>query len=100
MHGRADRFTGGVQEIVEETISIERLGLGEVVDGAGQDVQAIPQRIELGAGHDELVLAQAQLGGALPRLVVALAARAPAIAPGPTGSARGRELLPAPGATR
>src|SRR3954447_5940749 len=82
-HGSTDssacRLFHGVQEDVEQSAfvvgGVIREIFLDVVDGFGQDVQAVLELVELGARDDQLVLAEAQLGAALAGFVVPLAAR-------------------------
>jgi len=84
-----------VEQDVQEAGVRRRVVVGEVafdvLDGLCEQVQAISQLVELLAGDDQLVLAEAELGGSPAGLVVALAARA-AVTPG-TARARRRFVL-------
>ena len=70
----ADGLSGGVQENVQEAAFVVGFVVGEVLldvfDGLGEDVQAVSKLVQFLAGHDELVLAQAQLAGPLAGFVV------------------------------
>src|SRR6476659_3209422 len=94
------RLFGGVQEDVQETAFVVGGVVGEVLfdvfDGLGQLVQAVPEPVELLAGDDQLVLAEAELGGPLAGLVVTLAAGAPAVQAGASGAGRRLVRTPAP----
>jgi hypothetical protein len=68
----------------------------DVLDGGLEDVQGIPQRIELVPGHDELRLAEAELLGPTTGLVVALAARTAAVLRRSTRAAGHHECPTAP----
>ena len=70
----------------------------DVFEGFGQHVQAVPELVELLAGHDELVFAEAQLRGPLAGFVVALAAGAFAVLAGASGAGGGLEGATAPSA--
>jgi len=73
------RLLGGLEQDLKE--SPHRVAVAVVVsqvvfdlgDGVAEDVQAIPELIELVTSHDELVLAETELVGASTRLVAALA---------------------------
>ena len=68
----------------------------DVLDGGFQDVQAIMKVVELGSGHDELVLGQTRVGGPLAAQVLLLAAGRPAELPGPPRPLPLRQPPPAP----
>jgi hypothetical protein len=71
-----------------------------VLDGRLDDVQRVPQRLELAAGHDELVLAEPDLGRSSTRLVVTLLAALTAELSRTTGTLARGQLSPAPSAPR
>ena len=98
-------FAGGLQEIVQDAPQLLRpasLGLGQidlgVLDGAFQDEQPVPDRLELGPRDHQLVLAQTELEPALTSLVVALAARLPAVQTRSTRPSRHPKRASAPSA--
>ena len=70
----------------------------DVFDGFGQDVEPVPELVELLPGHDQLVFAEAQLGGPAAGFVVALAAGTLAVLAGPAGAGGGLERAAAPSA--
>jgi len=71
----------------------------DILDALAEQVQAISKLVELLAGHDQLVLTQTELVGTPASLVVALAAGALAVLPGPAGARRFREPASAPSAS-
>jgi len=99
---------GGDQQDVQQAPSVVlvAVAVSEVTFDVGgdlaEDVQAIPERIEFVTGHDELVFAEPELGGAASRFVVPLATGALAVLAGPSGAFGFREPAatpPAPQAT-
>jgi hypothetical protein len=66
--------TGGLEQPLEGSSDVVlRLRLGQVavdvVDGALEDVEIVPELVELGAGHDQLGVAEPELLGPGPCLI-------------------------------
>ena len=68
----------------------------DVLDGGFEHVEPVVEVVELGPGHDELVLGQPGLAGPLAPQVLLLAARSPAELPGPTRALPLGQPPPAP----
>ena len=85
----------GVEQDVQEAPFVVGVVVGEVVlyvfDGLCQDEQPISELVQLLAGHDQLVLAEAELGGSAAGLVVTLAAGGTGV----TGALNARATLAA-----
>src|SRR5467141_166462 len=98
------RLFGGVEEDVQEAAFVVGGVVGEVVldvlDGFGQLEQPVPELVELLAGHDQLVLAEAELTGSAAGLVVALTAGTPAVQAGTPGAGCGLVRAATPPASR
>ena len=78
---RCRRVEQPVQHFTQLTIAApsRRIEIASgVVDGTCQDVEIVAQRVEFGASHDEISLAQCQFAGPLARHPVPLPARLPA----------------------
>jgi hypothetical protein len=92
----------GVEQDVQVSAFVVGFVVGEILldvfEGFGQQVQAVPELVELVAGHDELVFAETQLRGPLTGFVVALAAGAFAVLARPSGAGVGLEGATAPSA--
>jgi hypothetical protein len=91
---------GGVQEDVQEAAFVVGVVVREVsfdvFDGLCQEEQPISQLVELLAGHDELVLAEAELAGTTSGLVITLATGTPAVQTRAARSGHGLVRAPAP----
>lgn len=94
----------GVQEDRQEAAFVVGGVVGEVAfdvyDGLCEQVETVSELVELFAGHDQLVLAEAELGGASAGFVVALAAGSPAVETGASGTGGGFVCATAPAASR
>jgi hypothetical protein len=98
------RLSCRVQQDVQEAAFVVGVVVGEILldvfEGLGEHEQAVLELVELLAGHDQLVFAEAQLGGPLAGLVVALAAGPPAVQPRTARAGAALERPTAPAAPR
>jgi len=92
----------GVDQGVQVAAFVVGFVVGEILldvfERLGEHIHAIPELVELGAGDDELVVAEAQLGGPAAGFVVALPAGSFAVLAGTAGSGRLLVRAPAPAA--
>lgn len=102
---RADALPGRVEHVLQDPaqllgappLRLAQVGLG-VLHRLLEHEQAVPERLELLTGDDQLMLTEPELDRAPARFVVALAARVTAVHTRPPGPGRNCERAAAPAA--